>query len=74
MKVKEIIKFYSNLKTCNENIETVCEKFGLNKYLDTYTLNLSGGNKRKLTFVIAMMNMPHLLLLDDPLNGVEILK
>ena len=71
MKVKEIIKFYSNLKTCNENVETVCEKFGLSKYLDTYTVNLSGGNKRKLTFAIAMMNKPRLLLLDEPSTGVD---
>ena len=71
MKVKEIIKFYSDLKTCNESVETVCEKFGLEKYLDTYTINLSGGNKRKLTFAIAMMNRPSLLLLDEPSTGVD---
>jgi len=71
MKVKEIIKFYSNLKTCNDSVESVCAKFGLSKYLDTYTVNLSGGNKRKLTFAIAMMNRPSLLLLDEPSTGVD---
>ena len=71
MKVKEIIKFYSELKNCNENVESVCEKFGLSKYLETYTINLSGGNKRKLTFAIAMMNRPSLLLLDEPSTGVD---
>ena len=71
MKVREIIQFYSQLKTCNENPEVVCEKFGLSKYLDTYTINLSGGNKRKLTFAIAMMNRPTLLLLDEPSTGVD---
>ena len=71
MKVKEIIKFYSKLKTCNEEPEEVCRKFGLSKYLNTYTVNLSGGNKRKLTFAIAMMNKPTLLLLDEPSTGVD---
>ena len=71
MKVKEIIKFYSELKTCKESVESICYKFGLSKYLDTYTVNLSGGNKRKLTFAIAMMNKPTMLLLDEPSTGVD---
>ena len=71
MKVKEIIKFYSELKTSKESVESVCAKFGLSKYLNTYTINLSGGNKRKLSFAIAMMNKPTLLLLDEPSTGVD---
>ena len=71
MKVKEIIKFYSDLKTSNESVESVCAQFGLTKYINTYTINLSGGNKRKLTFAIAMMNRPTLLLLDEPSTGVD---
>ena len=62
MKVREIINFYSKLKTFNESPEIVCEKFGLSKYLDTYTINLSGGNKRKLTFALALMNKPSLFI------------
>ena len=71
MKVKEIIKFYSELKTSDESVETICSQFGLSKYINTYTINLSGGNKRKLTFAIAMMNKPTLLLLDEPSTGVD---
>ena len=71
MKVREIISFYSKLKSSFEDPEMVAAKFGLSKYLDTYTVNLSGGNKRKLTFAIAMMNKPTLLLLDEPSTGVD---
>ena len=71
MKVREILEFYSKLKTCFFPIEEICKNFGLTKYLDTYCVNLSGGNKRKLTFAIAIMNRPTLLLLDEPSTGVD---
>ena len=71
MKVREILQFYSKLKTCFLSIEEICKNLGLTKYLDTYCVNLSGGNKRKLTFAIAIMNKPSLLLLDEPSTGVD---
>ena len=71
MKVREILEFYSKLKTCNIPYQTICDKFGLSKYLETYCIHLSGGNKRKLTFAIAIMNRPTLLLLDEPSTGVD---
>ena len=71
MKVKEIIKFYLELKGVNESIQNICEKFGLEKYLETYCINLSGGNKRKLSFAIALMCRPKILLLDEPSTGVD---
>ena len=71
MKVREIIKFYLELKGLNESVQNICEKFGLEKYLDTYCINLSGGNKRKLSFAIALMCKPKILLLDEPSTGVD---
>ena len=71
MKVKEIIKFYLSLKNINESVTNICNKFGLEKYLETYCINLSGGNKRKLSFAIALMCKPRILLLDEPSTGVD---
>ena len=71
MKVKEIIKFYLDLKGVKEQVHNICEKFGLEKYLETYCINLSGGNKRKLSFAIALMCRPKILLLDEPSTGVD---
>ena len=71
MKVKEIIKFYLELKGVNESVENICEKFGLKNYMNTYCINLSGGNKRKLSFAIALMCRPKVVLLDEPSTGVD---
>ena len=71
MKVKEIIKFYLKLKGIRESINDICEKFGLGKYLETYCINLSGGNKRKLSFAIALMCKPKILLLNEPSTSVD---
>ena len=71
MKVREIIKFYLTLKNIHESVDNICNKFGLEKYLDTYCINLSGGNKRKLSFAIALMCKPKILLLDEPSTGVD---
>ena len=71
MKVSEMIKFYLTLRNRNESVYYICKNFGLENYLDTYCINLSGGNKRKLSFAIALMCEPKILLLDEPSTGVD---
>ena len=71
MKVKEIIKFYLEIKGINESVQKICKDFGLDQYSETYCVNLSGGNKRKLSFTIALMCKPNILLLDEPSTGVD---
>ena len=69
--VRELLTFYKSLKKSKESIESICKKFNLEKYIDKYCVDLSGGNKRKLTFAIALMNYPKILLLDEPSTGVD---
>ena len=71
--VEEVLNYFKNLKK-NENqidINIIYEKFGLSKYKNKKTVNLSGGNKRKLNFAIALMNNPKIILLDEPSTGVD---
>lgn len=71
MKVNEIIAYFKTLKNVKETVYEICDKYGLGKYMRTTCGHLSGGNKRKLAFTIAMMNSPKLLLLDEPSTGVD---
>ena len=71
--VEEVLNYFKNLKK-NENqidINIIYEKFGLTKYKNKKTIHLSGGNKRKLNFAIALMNNPKIILLDEPSTGVD---
>ena len=69
--VRETLSYYKSLKKSKESIESICDKFDLNKYIDKYCVDLSEGIKRKLTFAIALMNYPKILLLDEPSTGVD---
>ena len=69
--VKQIFKYFKELRNITMSIKEMGEKYGLNKYLNTKYENLSGGNKRKLCFAISIMNKPKILLLDEPSTGVD---
>jgi len=40
-------------------------------HVDKMAMTLSGGNKRKLSLAIALMNSPPLVMLDEPSTGVD---
>ena len=52
-------------------INDVIYKMKLNEFAKKLAKNLSGGNKRKLTFAISMLSNPPIILLDEPSKGMD---
>ena len=76
MTVKEQAFFYGTLKGMeNDNIEKrlneLLEKFGIIEYKNKKIKELSKGNQQKVQFIIAILNEPKLLILDEPFSGLD---
>lgn len=69
--VKETLIYYAQMKKVKTPVLELSTKFGLENYLNHQCIHLSGGNKRKLSFAIAIMNNPKIILLDEPSTGVD---
>lgn len=54
-----------------EEARALMEQFGLIEYADTYAGNLSGGQRRLVEIMRALMARPQLLLLDEPMAGIH---
>ncbi|HXH97664.1 MAG TPA: branched-chain amino acid ABC transporter ATP-binding protein/permease [Gaiellaceae bacterium] len=50
---------------------TLLDEFGLMHHADTYAGELSGGQRRLVEIMRAMMSRPKVLLLDEPMAGVN---
>jgi len=54
-----------------EDIEAAAERIGTAGYLDKKVENYSLGMKQQLLLTMAILNKPKLLILDEPLNGLD---
>lgn len=73
--VKEVVKFYSGfcgVKPDEERIDYLLHKLSLWDKKDAKVRSLSGGMKRRLLMVKALVHSPNLLILDEPTAGVDL--
>ncbi|KAL1501623.1 hypothetical protein ABEB36_006920 [Hypothenemus hampei] len=70
---RDILKTMAMLRGINDNeiVDTFLRTFGIFELADIPCEQYSGGNKRKLSFAIAVIGFPELILLDEPTNGVD---
>ena len=76
MTVYENIEFYARLKGVKRDymtqiINSVIYEMKLDEYKKKLAGNLSGGNKRKLSFAISILCSPPIILLDEPSKGMD---
>ena len=70
--VVEVINMVKDFRNCKDNPEEkLITEFGLNGELNKAIRTLSGGNKQKLSAVIALMFNPDILIFDEPTAGLD---
>ena len=67
-----MVAYFKQTKT-NEFTHSLIKDLGIEPYMGTRFDAMSLGTQRKFTFVCALLNKPKLLLLDEPMNGLDAL-
>ena len=63
------IKFFESVLGKSKNIQSLIERFDFNP--NAKFRHLSSGNKQKLGLILALMNEPKLLIMDEPTVGLD---
>ena len=76
LSVRRNLQFQSDLQglpaaLARERIDSGCERFGLSADLDRASRELSGGNRRKVELIRALLHQPELLLMDEATVGLD---
>lgn len=75
LSVKENLIFWSKFskEAISEiNLQQLCSTVNLSEQWNVKVTNLSGGMKRKLNILIALIHNPSILLMDEPTVGIDI--
>ncbi len=74
--VEEQAQFYGHLKGMSkeeieENLDYFLKRFKIEEYKNRKIKELSKGNQQKVQFIMAILNKPKLLILDEPFSGLD---
>jgi ABC-2 type transport system ATP-binding protein len=69
--VRECLTLYAGYYTAPRTVSEVIELVGLDEKADAPTELLSGGQRRRLDFALALIGDPELIFLDEPTTGFD---
>ena len=73
LKVRDLVllKCYMN-QLEDINIDVLLKMVELEEFKNQYVLGLSGGQKRRLSLLLTILNEPRLIFLDEPTTGMDL--
>jgi ABC-type multidrug transport system ATPase subunit len=72
MKTKDIIRFFARIRKAGPGSEErLLSEVGLAGHADKYASELSGGMRQRLSFAVALLSEPGVLLLDEPTSNLD---
>lgn len=75
--VREMLLYFAELygtdpKIAKQQLEETSQMLGFEEYLDRRCINLSTGQKQRITLARALIHRPPVLLMDEPTRGLDV--
>ncbi len=72
MRTKDLIRFFARIRGAGKGSEErLLDGVGLSGHADKYASELSGGMRQRLSFAVALLSEPEVLLLDEPTSNLD---
>jgi ABC-2 type transport system ATP-binding protein len=71
LKVAETLRLFASYYRSPESPDALLEMIGLEDKANSFVRDLSGGQQQRVAFVLALINDPELLFLDEPTAGLD---
>ncbi|WP_338216827.1 ABC transporter ATP-binding protein [Lacticaseibacillus salsurivasis] len=68
---RQQLQLFANQHNKQTNVDTIIKAMGMGKYIDRPAKSYSLGMKQKLGIAQALVNNPQLVILDEPMNGLD---